>query len=729
MTAIAPRTARAAQYEILIDVRNDEELQELFATGQIEEETWNTLVQLMARGVNLDTASRADIYALPNITYDEVDLILAYREEAGTIGDPAGLVAAGALTRERLEQIAPFLTVGDGFEPLGATNGYVRLQAAGSPADNVAPTTALQFRLTTLRHLQLGGALLTNRQRIGSVRYDPTRDALSGEGQRYRLQAPKLFARYGDNHYEVILGTFRAGFGQRLTFDNSDRFTPNGLYVDNAVFWDPGMSTRCRETSGELGATPCDTNVRVTNDFRARAGLMGVAAGMRDIAVGTGTLQAYAFFSYQPQSIYQFQTYDRGACDDPRTADDECSSIRIYNRSDGNADNTVPQSTFTQMTIDRAYLEMLGGGNVTYFFNRRSHIGLTGYAARADWLIDGIDIDFQDWASRPFGRGPYGAVGLDASYGHDWLDLFLEVTRTFDSQETDDGVGGGGFGTIARGTATWDRNEVELVLRYYGRDFANPYGRPIAAPDQFDGNRARDEIGGRVRFTGLIGDSFRLRASADVWTQPTRRQPKMQAFVRGDYQVSEALNLGLWLEYQNNDLTSFRDHAQFGPDDDMDGEPDVLGRTCFSGTVDNDDNGEPVQCGGEQIEITPRIGIRFSRRYSLTVQYQHQILDDGTSRYNGSYRQDASAFAIFRANPVDPLRFVARVRYLNEGLGNADYLEQSLWYYVSGAYRFDSGLTFTLRYDVYHYLDDRDNTAARTPNPEHWARLELMQRF
>ncbi|MBK6580474.1 MAG: helix-hairpin-helix domain-containing protein [Sandaracinaceae bacterium] len=298
LLALAPRTARAVQYEMLIDVDNEEDLQELFTTGQISEDTWNTLVQIMRRGVDLNRADREALYALPNLTYEDVDAILAYRQEAGVLNDPAALVPAGVLTAEQLLQIAPFLTVGEEFRPLSATNGRVRFQMVGSPADDRAPSMALQARVSTLRHLSLGLAMVTTRLRLGDLRYDPTRDALSAEGQRTRLHVPKFFVRWEGDHAEVLLGTFRAGFGQRLTFDNSDRFTPNGVYADDAVFWNPSMSTSCRDSTGELSASPCsgpEGQERVTSDLRWRNSLMGVAVGAEHLSLGDGWLQLYAF--------------------------------------------------------------------------------------------------------------------------------------------------------------------------------------------------------------------------------------------------------------------------------------------------------------------------------------------------------------------------------------------------------------------------------------------------
>ena len=650
-----------------------------------------------------------EIYALPNLTYDEVDRILAYREEAGRIGDPTALVGAGALTEERLLQIAPFLVVGGQFDSLGATNGRVRFVAVGAPTDGRAPSMSLQARVSTLRHLTVGVSMLATRLRVGDVRYDPGRDALSATPATTRFRVPKFFAEWQNDHVQLVLGTFRAGFGQRLTFDNSDRFTPNGIYLDDAIFWSPGTSTRCRESTGELTDSPCAGaagSEYVTSDLRWRNGLTGIGIGIPHIKLGESWLQLYAWGSYQTQSIYQYEIYDRGRCDDPRADTDECSSPDVFRRRD---DPLEPTSRFSFQTLDDLYAEVLGGANATLFFNRRAHIGVTGYAAHARWLTEGIDLDFQEWASRPFGGGVYGAVGVDAAIGFGIWDGFLEIAHTFDDMEG----GGGGLGLILRNTLTWNRNELELVARYYDEDFANPFGRPIAGPDEVDGNRARDEVGGRIRFTGTPVEGLNLRASADFWSQRSDGQPKLLVFVRADYQLGEVVRPGLWVQYQNRDL------SESGTRQDV----------CFSVSTENDENGEPVPCSGEQIHVTGRLQLQLGRRASIMAQYRHEWLDDGSSIFDDSMRQDVSAFVSVRANPIDPLRIVFRTRFLFEDIENRDRMEQSIWAYLSLSYRFPNRLTLSVRYDVQHYLDTRAATDLRSPNPEHWGRLELQQRF
>jgi hypothetical protein len=102
-------TATAAPYEAYIDVESEEDLNDLLATGTISADTHAVLIELLSRGVDLDRASRAELYSLPNLTYDEVDAILAYRQVQGFVADPADLVAAGALTEQKLLAIAAFL--------------------------------------------------------------------------------------------------------------------------------------------------------------------------------------------------------------------------------------------------------------------------------------------------------------------------------------------------------------------------------------------------------------------------------------------------------------------------------------------------------------------------------------------------------------------------------------------------------------------------------------------
>ena len=46
----------------------------------------------------------------------------------------------------------------------------------------------------------------------------------------------------------------RAGFGQRLVFDNSSDYSPNGLYLDDQLFSGTDLATACKRLGDWLSA-------------------------------------------------------------------------------------------------------------------------------------------------------------------------------------------------------------------------------------------------------------------------------------------------------------------------------------------------------------------------------------------------------------------------------------------------------------------------------------------
>jgi hypothetical protein len=708
--------ARATEYEVFIDVDTEEELYDLQETGQISDSTFQTLIELYRRGVDLNAASRDELYTLPNLTLEDVDAILAYREEAKYIDDPAQLVAAGALPRYKLDSVSMFLVVREPGRALAATNGFVKYRTTYVLEDQQVPPMTMQARVTTLRRLTVGGAATMTRTRLDDVRYDPNRDALSAKEAGVQLHVPKYFALWDDDKWAVMAGTYRIGFAQRLTFDNSSRYTPNGFYLDDAVVRSSDMVSACKESAGELGDSPCTGaagRVFTTPDYRWSDSLRGAAVGAKQIDVKQGWLQAYGWFSHETRDVYQYEIYDRDACEDPRDPDDSCSAPDTFVRRD---DPLEPTTRFKYSTLPDLYSETLGGGNFSYFYDRRLHFGVTGYGSHVNWLADGIDLDFQEYASRPVG-GDFGAVGADVAWGRGWADLFLEGARSFDASPE-----GGGYATILRHTATWAKNEIEVSARYYDKKFANPYSGPISAPDEFEGNRARDEAGGRIRYNGLIAKRLNLRTFLDVWAEPSETIPKLRAFVRGDVQTTKWFRPGAWLAYDDKDLRvagrgQCYDVTSF---DDANPVPEFF--------IDPDDaSAASGPCAGQRYQIVGRLRFDPHKRVNIQTQYQHEWQDD--DNYPDAFRQDAAGHVIVASMPVDGFRLRARGKYLFEDIKDNTYLEQSFWAYLDASYDLKRHLLIRLRYDLRFWLDARDSTPERTPSPEHWLRLELTGKF
>ncbi len=704
-----PALASANEYEVFIEVENEESLYDLQVEGQIGDDTLTALVELIQRGVDLNTATREQLYALPNLNYSEVDAIISYRQEAGRIDDPAALVANGILSARKVGAIAAFLIIRrSATSALGAT-GWIRGQTRWSEGDNGAPPMALQGRADGLESARVGVAVLLNRNSLGDVVYDPSRDALAADPTDVRPELAKIYVHWDERDYAAIAGTYRIGFGQRLTFDITDRPDPHGFYGDDEVFRSASLVVECKESAGELAVSPCDgVDIRVTPDFSSRTALLGAAIGLKKLELGGGrSLSAHGFGSYQPKDIFQYAIYDAGKCSDPRDDDNpDCSAPQTFRISDNPGQQS---SRFIFSTLPNMYAELLGGGNLTLNLDRRTSIGVTGYGSHVNWLVDGIDLDFQEYDRTPFG-GAFGAVGVNAHHGVNIVDVFAEVTRSFDSQLD----GGGGFAGVVRGVASVKDHELEVAARYYDQEFANPYARPISAADEFDGLRARDETGVRIRTTSRFQKKFSLRTSADFWTAPSDDINQVLLYVRGDVDATKRLRLGLWTGYQDKELF------------------DGGGGQCFSISVENDENGEPVPCGGERYQVSGRVRFEALRTVTGTLLYTHEVQDDDDLDLMGDnqrFRQDRRVTATVVAKPIPEATIRGRVTYLDEDIADDASLQTFLQTTIDFSYRFRKKDRLRLRYDLLRFLDERASTMERFSLNEHWLWLEYKANF
>lgn len=714
---LTARTAQAIPYETFIDVDDEGDLQDLLAAGDISQDTYDELLDLMSRGVDLVRADRNELYTLPNLTYEDVDAIIAYRTlQKGRINDPSDLVGAGALSQEKLLSIAAFIIVREpGDNPLAA-KGWIRAWtranahdfSPSAPNDPFIPPTVLRARMQAMRYLTAGVAVTNTRLEIGDPIYDPNRGALIADARSNQIHVPKAYVKWETNDLTAIAGTFRAGFGQRLTFDNTLHYTPNGLYLDDQIYYSADLSTACRESAGELIVSPCAgaaSSEYVTPDFQWRDGLLGVAAGAKHIELSAGWLQLYGWASAHRRSIYQYELYQRtDACTDPHNDDNPaCAAPTVYVTPDGNLLDPAARHSFA--SLPNVFQERVAGANLSYFADRRSSMGLTFYTADEVNLVDGMDLDFQEWSRTPYG-GRFGALGANFSYGRNWLDLFGEAALSFDSMKVDDANltpahGGGGPAGILRMTATRKKEELEVVARYYGTDYANPFARPISASDEFEGQRARDEAGVRARYLRTAKDLV-LHALVDVWTNPSNyNAAKLDTYVRANVKTTDYLWLGLWEHYQDKDL------AEGGHDQ------------CFEISNATDENGEPVPCAGRQISTIARAQYVPNRQSSVVLQLEHQLLDDNTRMdLKTKFRQDVAAWLIALWRPTPDIRLRGRVRYLDEAINDNTYLERSVSALGEVTARVRDKDNVRVRVDTKFWLDERMSTQQRVPNPE-----------
>ena len=735
---MATVVAHAAPYETFVDIEDQADLDDLLAAGDISTDTYNELLELLTSGIDLNSADRAQLYALPNLTYEDVDAIIAYRDaQKGVINDPGGLVAAGAITEDKLFAIAAFVVVRPATSRL-QLRGFAQVMTRYTPSDGDAdydtPPFASRGRFGLLKYVRFGYAATVTRLQLGDPTFDPNRGALIADRPGTQFHLPKIYIQYENDDVSAIAGSFRAGFGQRLVFDNSGRYTPNGFTFDDQLYYSADLATECRESGAEL-PSPCTGAGRysyVTPDWRWRNGLFGAGAGFKKIPVGTGWMQIYGWGSSARRNVYQYELYDRKKCVDNTgkakdpydDMDPNCGSPPVFVRPDG--DLLDPTTRHAFQTLPNVFRENLVGANIGYFADRRNSVGLTGYYAKEENLLDGVDLDLQEWSAIPIGR-VFGSGGANFSFGRGPIDVFGEVAYTYDKQPDPVGPieGGGGPGAVLRITHTQKREEIEGVLRYYGIDHENPYARSVAQSDELDGSRARDEMGARIRYT-KSEKLYSLRSAIDVWTPLTtmkdetilgkkRAQLKLDTYVRADVRTSQEVWAGLWVRFQDKDL-------QEGGQDE-----------CFVVSIEENEDGETIPCQGRQLTTVGRARYLPNRRVSVTAMLQHQLLDDELSTKGKKFRQDWGAWLIALFHPQPRMRLRGRFRYRDEssGLlgGSDDNLERSVWLSLDAAVGLRAKDTVRVRVDAKKFLDERASTGDREPNPEFQLWLQYEARL
>jgi len=673
-------TAGAVRYEVFIDVETEEDLYDLLVTGQISQRSFDALLLLHQTRVELNRASREQLYLLPNLDYADVDRVLAYREEAGAIQAVEDLAAADVLAQQLADSLRAFVSVRASGASGNRVGGFVRAQLRWTGRhDRLPPAAAIQARVQGPRNLDSGAVGTLTRNRVRRARWDAARNGLSVEPESVRFEVPKAYVEWEDERWEIAIGTYRIGFGQRLTFDVTGQVTPNGLFGDYELRRGNQLGLRCRRGAGELPATPCTQArvARVTPDFTWTNRLTGVGAGLKHLPVGSGWMQGYLWGSYQVHRAQSSELVHAGRCPDPRQDQEPaCVAPSVYVR---NGDSRSPAASVSRASLPSIVAEGLGGVNVSYFWHRRSHVGLTGYGAVPHWRVAGVELDFQEHAAKPFG-GAFGAMGVNAALGFRRQDFFAEVARSFDRQAG----GGGGYAAIARSVTTLDAGEVDVSVRYYSPRYANPYARPTSAPDELDGLRARDEAGARARIATELGTRVSLRALGDAWRGHSTGQLNGLLFARIDLHVSRSWTLASWIEHRSRSRKTL-----------------VALRASFAAV----------------------------RAIALSLQIQHRRLDASIATSTSRRQSDLAAVLDLTARPIDRLRLRVRLRYDVEDLLDNHRLPQTLWGYVDAALTVRERDVLRLRYDIRAYLDERESTLRRVPNPEHWLGLEYVFRY
>lgn len=713
----------AAPYEVPIYVNDEDDVNALEERGDISATTAQTLRDMLMEPLNLNDATREELFDLPSIDLAQADSILAYRKAKGTINDPAELVGAEIISADQLSQILPFLEVLTAETRL-PFSGKIRLQGRYQLQDPSGPPAYLQASVKAPFDLSAGITLVGTRRYPGPLSYDQVTGALKASPPTYRLFAPHWHLTWKDGKRKVMAGTFYVGFAERLVLDTTRRAFPHGIYASSSLYRTIQSSGACYFSDGQPGDAECPNglaNLNVAADYNWRAPFQGIAGSIEDLELGdTQRLSLYGFLSYQPKRLYQYKLFDKRYCTDPR--DDfssGCEAPPIYLASDTSRTLRYAYRTFPDVST-----ELTGGGRVQLEANSFLRFGVTGYGAATFFFAQPALLDFQEYSSTPFG-GPFGSLGADVLAQVGDFSLALEAARSFDSIPGRLGQAAprGGWAVIQRTTWSVRKHELELTLRFYDTNYVNPYARSVSGFDVVDGQRVRDELGARLVYNGAV-DDFRFTGRFNIWSTPsgggvpaTAGQLNLDARASGDFSGWAFLKPGLVFRARNINL-GLSQHGQCDATDGY-GDADVVYgvtptdanlRTCDSFTF------------GARLESNP-----VGRWLNLQLYGAFALRDD--TRYKDRFRNDLTMSLKVRASVAESLSFTGRARWLFQDISDNTYQENSLWGYVGATYALGRAWNITGRYEIYAYLDRRDSTLTRVPNPEHRFFLDTAVTF
>ncbi len=464
LVALVP-SLLAFDYGTPILVRSEGDIIELEYMGEIDEELRDQLLDLYDNPLDLNTAARDDLYLLPDVTYAMADRIVARRGQGGFEGPREIRDIVG---RSVWNQVKPFVITMKIPSPAEPMKGTVNLRYLDKFDDDKPPVATIKAKAKYRKWLEIG-LLLAEENGVYGVDYGT--DPISIEGERPVVSLERVYASIDRGNWSVMIGHYKAGFGQRLTFDVTDKQRPHGFYND----------------------------LRITEDYQdydsysVSRRLMGVAAATeRHVFDDSARLELTFFASSNPHDLYY-----------------------SYIQPNDYDNDEVKYPSFPWV-----YREDIVGLNSTLFWSKRTHVGFTAWGGHL-WKAYEFDFDNTPLPNRPY----YGALGLDGAWGEGMVDVLGEVALT-DS---------GGLGARLESVIDPGIVEASVAMRYYGEGFDNPHSRGKSEPDQYSvddeyqdeeywisgGYRDRDEIGPQVQ---AIFDPFgwmRIRAKGDLWHVPS----------------------------------------------------------------------------------------------------------------------------------------------------------------------------------------------------------------
>ncbi|NUN13167.1 MAG: helix-hairpin-helix domain-containing protein [Myxococcales bacterium] len=670
--------AEPVNVPILVDT--DQDIYDLFANGDIDEEQRDRFLALLDDPLDLNTADREDLYELPSVTYGLADVILAAREIKKGFRSVEDLKTIPELPHDILRQIRPFVVVIIPEPFQFPVKGQVKTGVIDNFFDGRNPGAYFQTKLTGFDLVDVGWAMTLADQpgRLGYVSEPANTDNLPyfiGAEPSFTIDPlAKLFAATSIHLSEktklrVIAGSYMIGFGERLTFDWSDRIDPHGWYEDDVLY--------LNYENGKV--TP-------------RKGLFGGAVTAEHIELSDDIwLDVTVFGSYWQYPLYQYDMKIFDA-EDP---EEPFKGTKVYfttlDSLSGDDGCWSDGRCHAYATFPKVYSETLVGGNISVFAGKRNHVGATAYWSQPTFVVGDQRVVFAPSSAFPQRDSIY-AVGVDGAIGIDKTDFSAEVAV----------LDNGEWGAILRTIIEFYKVDLEIGARYYGEDFDNPKSRAQAARDERFGNIARDEAGGRIKIISRPLKWFDFQLMMDTWYRLSLERFATEAAGRFTFHMLPDLSASTWVNVADRDLSVSGREQVYGGERSTEFDADSgfveSGEDALAGAVVDD------KAKGMKIDWGARVTATAIPLTTLTA-YTRLSFED-VAAYTTQFEKSFvfSFQAIVR--PIEGLRLSTRFR-LEDVDWTDDLRGDTIWeIYGQAQLRLFKMFLVGARYDYIDYIDD-----------------------
>lgn len=693
-----PRGADARIYPVDIDVVDSDDLRALYYEGVIDELELDVLLNLIENPVDLNRADQEDVFQLPGLDDTLSAAIVDERVINGPYNALGDLVArVEGMDWRLLEQIRPFAVVYPvaGSAPnLRAELGFItfkqfrahetiendyaaRSHSAGQLGYDKWPNFGLGVHAKVQDWLTIG-LVGTAQEGLWNATYDPeTRDVVGAYGTPV-FRPYTVFGRVrktvGQVKLDALAGSYHLIFGEGLVMNTLGGRKRNGFNISERLSIE-----------------------RSDRRFREWDGLFGGAGRIVAPLGGGAELDVTLFGSIRNYDQYVgFLKVSAGEVYDP-AVDNELPSPRVY----------VDGQRIAYQTLPNLFRVGLVGGNGTFRFNRRTHIGITGYAGLIDrTVMNGVEDPNEILLKRrwPVKRN-FGSVGVNGRVGIGLIEFSGEYALW-----VGDDVGQA-LTFFFEVEPAW--GSFILSARHYDLKFAGPFARGQSSSRLIAGLRTRGQQG--VQFTALIDPIKRLQARVtfdlnhlldlDVYDFETR------ANIRG--RPLEFLQLELITTYNNQNLAvNGRQHEYSGT---------ITVDDVIAYDLDEDEVEAGLNRAGERLSLAGGVRLDDRKVGSVNVRYTRTWTDAGktyrvgsTSACDDDFLQGHSVRVWGNVKPTKTTNISGSFKYQNTDVAGNDAGTSGSR--DSGPHGFESYVAVNQKIRDRVFLRIRGGLAKRLPN-------------